>query len=110
MITRRCGNHAALTLLGWEGQQRVARAAFLEAAGPLQILHFAIDLQSGRFRERNAQRARRVNDGSVDSPRRRFYIAECDGCAHRRRLGALSREGNAAIPTDAIEFAVRADE
>ncbi len=49
-------DHAALALLGREEQQRVARAALLEAAGALQVVELAVDLRAGEMRQRDRRR------------------------------------------------------
>ena len=47
MVPRRGRNHPAFLLLGGELHQRIARAAFLEAPGALEILQLAKNAHAG---------------------------------------------------------------
>ncbi len=67
MVARRGGDDPARLLFGAEGLQRVARAAFFEAAGPLQVFELTENLQAGGFRQRDRERARRRDDVTGDA-------------------------------------------
>jgi hypothetical protein len=87
VIAGRCGNDAALPRVGRELQQRVARAAFLETAGALQVIELAINVRAGELRKRDRFDAGRVVDASRDPVACGFDIGERDhvGAAVQKR-------------------------
>ena len=71
-------DHAALALFGRELQERVARAALLEAAGALQVVELAVDMRAGEPRQRYRFNARREVDAARDAFTRSFDVGESD--------------------------------
>ena len=56
--------------------KRVVRAAFLEAAGALEVVELAVDLHPGELAQRNRLRAGRLVNGAFDALRR---LLRCRG-------------------------------
>jgi len=67
-------DHSSLLRLLRQHHQSIARPALLEAAGPLQVFHFAIHLHPRFLGERNAQGTRRIQDRALDADGSRFYV------------------------------------
>ena len=61
VIAGRSRDDAALLLIGRKLRERVARAAFLETSGALQVVELAENLHAGDFAQRNRRRAGRVD-------------------------------------------------
>jgi hypothetical protein len=74
MIGRRRGHDAAAALLGVKLLQRVARAAFLEAAGALQVVELAKNVRAGQLRQPDRLDAGRHVDSARDSLARGFDV------------------------------------
>ena len=85
------GDHAALALLGRQLQQRVARAALLEAAGALQVVELAVDVRAGELRQRDRLDARRVVDAAGDAFPGGFDVGERDHRSVALERAARSR-------------------
>src|SRR6185436_13849185 len=75
-----------------ELQQRVARAALLEAPGALQIVELAVDVRAGELRQRNRFDAGRVVDAARDPKARSFDVGEGD---HLREARVSLQNGRA---------------
>src|SRR2546428_780114 len=69
---------AALLLVAGKQQQRIARPAFLEAPGALQIFQFAEDFHSRDFRERDGGWTRRLDYVAGDAFGRSLNAPEFD--------------------------------
>ena len=85
VVAGRRRDDAAPALLGREQQQRVARAALLEAAGALQVVELAVDVRAGELRQRDRLDAGRVVDAAGDARARGLDVGERD---HRERRPA----------------------
>src|SRR5579864_2187206 len=57
-------------------QQRIARAAFLEGAGALQIIELAMDVRAGELRQRNRLDAWRFVDAAAYALARGFDVGD----------------------------------
>ena len=73
----RC-NYPTLLLLGRQLRQSIARPAFFEASGALQVVQFAINLHAGDLAQRNGGRAGRIKDRAFNAAARRFDVIERD--------------------------------
>ena len=91
VVAGRRRDHAAPALLGREQQQRVARAALLEAAGALQVVELAVDVRAGELRQRDRLDARRQVDAAGDPRAGGFDVGERDHRASRVRTAARCR-------------------
>ena len=80
----RC-NHPTLLLFGRQLREGIARAAFFEASGALQIVQFAINFHAGDFAQWNGGRAGRIKDRAFDAFACRFDIFE------RHHTGSIYR-------------------
>ena len=67
VVAGRGGDNATFLLLRGKQQQRVARPAFFEAAGALEIFQFAKNLHASGFRERDGERARGFDNEAADA-------------------------------------------
>ena len=68
------GDDASLFLLGRKLDEGVARAAFLETAGALEVIELAVNLHPGELAQRDRMRAGRFVDGAFDSLRGFFDV------------------------------------
>ena len=69
---------AALCLLGQKLGEGVVRAAFLEAAGALEVVEFAENLHPGELAQRDRLGTGRLVNGALDALGRGFDIGESD--------------------------------
>ena len=76
VIAGRGRDHPALARVRRQLEQRIARAAFLEAARALQVVELAVDVRAGQLRQRNRLDARRVIDAAGNPVAGGFDIGE----------------------------------
>ena len=79
MIAGRGGDDAYLLLFGGELDERVARAAFLEASGALKIIELAMNLHPGELAQRDGLWARRFVNRAFDARGGFFDVVEGGG-------------------------------
>jgi hypothetical protein len=65
-------------------REGVARAAFLEAAGALQVIELADDLHAGHLAQRNRFPAGRKINRALDPFSRRLDVCQADDATHNR--------------------------
>jgi hypothetical protein len=70
------GDDAALFLFARQLRESVARAAFLEAAGPLLIIELAVNFEPGELAQGNRFSTGRLIDGALDAAAGCFDIGE----------------------------------
>ena len=80
MVAGRRRHHAAGPLGSVKQEQRVAGAAFLEAAGSLEQVELAPDFAAGEVGERDAGRTGRPVDARPDAVVGLPDVVERDGC------------------------------
>ena len=101
VIARGGRDHAAFLLVGRQLRESVARAAFLETAGALQVVELAENFHPGDLAQRNRRLAGRIIDRAFDSLPRLFDVFERDHalfnipCPEERQCFRMER---AAIP------------
>ena len=78
VVAGRGRDHAALLLFGRQLRERVAGAAFFEAAGALQVIELAENFHAGDLAERDRRLARRIINGAVDPLARRLDVLQRD--------------------------------
>ncbi len=76
VVARRGGDDAATARLRRQPQQRIARAALLEAAGALQVIELAENVRAGELRQRDRFDARRQVHAAGDPRARRLDVGE----------------------------------
>ena len=84
MVACRSGDDPALLLLTRQLCKRIARSAFLEAPGALQVIQFAENFHAGDFAQRNGGRTRRIINRARNSFARRFDVLKCDQAFNSR--------------------------
>ena len=78
VIARRSRNDAPLLLIGWKLRERVARAAFLETSGALQVVELAENFHAGDFAQRNRWRTRRIINRAFNAIARLLDVLKRD--------------------------------
>jgi hypothetical protein len=68
--------------------KRIARAAFFEASGALQVIQLAENFHAGDFTERDGGRARRIINRVRNALARRFDVLKRDQAFNSRALPA----------------------
>ena len=91
VVARGGGDDAAAARLGGELQQRIARAALLEAAGALQVIELAEDVRAGELRQRNRFDARRQIHAAGDARARGLDVGEGQHGRDRRIVRTAAR-------------------
>ena len=103
VVARGGRDHPALARPVVQQQQGVARAAFLERPGALEVLQLAINPRPGRLRERDALRTGRDHDGPRDAAAGGLDVSVNDGVRHGGRSGVGKVEnrgrGGSVVPT-----------
>ena len=100
MVARACRDHALRAGRRRKLQQRVARAALLEAAGALLVLELREDGRAGDARERGRLDARRSKHATRDARTRRDDVVD----GHVRRGGVCALRAHAPAFTVAGDF------
>lgn len=78
MISSRGCDNSALLLISRQLGQRIARAAFLETAGPLLVIELGENFHSRELAQRDRFRTGGIIDRAVDAFSGGFDICECD--------------------------------
>ena len=105
VVAGRRGDHAALALRRRQLQQRVARAALLEAAGALQVVELAVDVRAGQLRQRDRLDARRLVDAAARCARAPPRCRRASPAPRRREVDARHANGSATPGFAAVEHA-----
>ncbi len=79
MIARGGCDNTRARLLRRELRQGIARSAFLEAPGALEVLLLAEDARAGQFTERGGFHTGRAGDGAVNAEAGRDNFSQGDG-------------------------------
>ena len=86
-----CGSSddPALLLIVRQLCKRIARAAFFEASGALQVIQLAENFHASDFTERDGARRRRITNRLRNAFARRFDVLKCDQAFNSRAQLAL---------------------